>query len=297
MILRSCLVACGLLCAYQLVVGLAGTRRYFHVQSLWQDNLIRCQDYVLRPPPPAVVVGTSLSRGFSGDALGPDFYNLAVTGGNVLTGLDTVLRAGPKPRIVIIETSRLMQDGAEGVEENVFRPGFLQLRPHFASLRERYQPANLGAWVLAELALRPALNVLQVPVQSAVPAGSRRDEKRFPALLALTRESHSHLHDEARLVARCDALRVRIDRLKQLGITAVLLDMPFDSSLADAPAVAQQRRVIDAAFPAASHPWIRPAADHHYATTDGIHLTESELRDYAATIRATVARLPAPPAR
>ncbi len=289
MIKRTLITAALLFIANNLLLAIPAVRSCFTVQSLWQDNIIRYQEYTLAPPPRCVLLGTSLSRGFKTEWLGDACYNLSATGGNVLLGLDVVLRNSAQPKIVLIETTRLMQDGAEGIVENTFRPVFHELRPLLPALRERYQPANLGGWLLGEHALRSTLSLLRIPVQTQTPTESVRDPSRFQQQLALNLQSHQSTHHPARLEIRCQKLQAALAQLRAQGIRPIIFELPLDSAVMNTPAVRQLDQALRIHFPDTRYEWIRPDHSRAHETTDGIHLTSVELKSYAEKIRAVLA--------
>ena len=295
MITRSCLFAIALLICYELYLLTPGAQSRVAVQSFWQDNLIRAQDYVLaKEPPHTVITGTSLSRGLAAEWFGDRCFNLSFIGGNVLTDLNLILRAPRRPEVVLIECNMLMKDETSGVMDNAFRPVQSSLRPLLLFLRERFQPANVAAWLLGDQLLRKILPLAGVPVQTTSHTDSIRDSARFATFLEQTRQAYAETLPADQLAAKIQRMRQAIDSLQKAGVRCYLVEMPMDEAVARAPGLLQIHEALAAAFPSPPYSWIRPGGNRNYETTDGLHLTTTELRAYASWIRARLDHPAAP---
>jgi hypothetical protein len=290
MIKRSLLWGVALFFLYQVFLLIPAAPTRFTVQSLWQDNLVRTQEYLLLDrAPDLVIVGSSLSRGFEPAWFGDRCYNLAATGGNVLSGLEVIRRADHSPKRVLVETNMIMQDEIEGLLENAYRPVIGPLRAHLLPLRERYQPANFGGWLLGDQLLRTALQAAHVPVFLERQIHAVRDPARFPQFLTVQQEARRRMHEPRKLQNKIDRLKSVLNDLKARGVQCMLVEMPFDSSLAELPETKQVSQSLTENFPADRYMWIRPDKAHDYETTDGVHLTENELSAFAAQIKSSLA--------
>lgn len=293
MIRRTLIYAAAFLAAYSLLLAILGTRPWFSVQSHWQDNLVRFQEFAaVSPRPDYVIIGTSLVRGLDAKAIDPASYNLAAIGGNVLTGLEVVAHQPTLPRILFVEmSSMILQDGAEGITDNALRPVFAQLRPWVPMLRERYQPANLLGWAFGDRLLRGALDLGSVPLLSPHPGQAPRDEARFGEELNRAVAERQTLHEAMKLSSRCTGLKRRLDDLIRRGVRIVLLEMPHHPLVMATPRFRQVHDALTSTFPDTGYRWIRPASGHRYDTTDAIHLAAHELVAYQDAIAAEISRV------
>jgi hypothetical protein len=141
MIKKTLLIALGIFLVYNLCLGRRSFRDHFVVQSQWQENITKAQEYLLDDRPhPYVLVGSSLFGRLIEADLGPGFRNIAFSGGSLFTGLELVARKPADTKIVFIETNMILRDTDEAVLSNAFRPVLAPLRTYLPGLRERCQP-------------------------------------------------------------------------------------------------------------------------------------------------------------
>lgn len=293
MIKRTLLYTVGLLLAYSVILEIPTMRHRFAVQSLWQDNLIRFQEFTFQQPRPEhVIVGSSLVRNIDTTAISPTCYNLAASGGNVLSGLKVLSRQSQLPQVVFVEVTMFMNDETEGLADNTVRPVFAQLRPWLPMLRERYQPANffaaaIGAHVIQRmLTFAPSPLAAAAPNEGALPAQTRLAETRAREIAR-----RQTLLDPQTISARATLLQQHIDALIVRGARVVIIDLPHDAQVMDTPRIRQMRDALSAQFPSSTYTWIRPDPTRAYDTTDAIHLTKPELQSYERAMHQQIRKL------
>lgn len=123
-------------------------------ESNYESNLIRLQQSLLGPPPPAALVGSSITgrllpEYFGGTAVS-HVANLGLDGSGPLLGMELLSGHGPLPPVVVVEANLLMVP--EGENDKVLRDaaaGFgFRLAGHAEALRAETRPTSLlYAWL------------------------------------------------------------------------------------------------------------------------------------------------------
>lgn len=289
MILRSFLAAAGLFLLYNVALQSSALRQRAVVQSQWQGNLLKAQEYPLaKLPRRNVIVGSSLAARL---VMEGDFENLAFAGDGPLTGLELMVRDVSAPRVVLIESNLLLREVNQDVIASAYRPGFLKLRPMLPALEDRYQFANLAVGMVGEGMVAKALEGGRRLLRSPQSAGaSAEDAGRLLQMnLAIQREKLGTAPD-ADFVQQCIARMKRaVAELQGRGVRCIFVEMPIDASLGGLLQPALVREQLAAALPELA--WIRPEVGRSYRTVDGVHLPKDEAVAYAAYIRAELLRL------
>lgn len=294
MITRTLLTTLCLFIIYNLCLLIPAVNQRFVVQSQWQENLVKAQEYLVdRNPRPYVLVGSSLMARFSEESFGPNFYNLALKGGSALTGLELIDRKPEKPAVVFVEINMLLRDADQPVLNNAFRPVFSQLRHYVPALREKFQPANLFAGKIGEKIVAIGAKPLQ-RVDSTVSSrnSNTNEDPVFLQLLEIERTRCSQLPESTLLELRSNQLKRYIDRLAQNGVRVVLVEMPIDRRLEDLPLTTSIRDRMHALFPPGQFTWVEPDRGRRYVTTDGMHLAGDSLTSFAQKIASSVTASP-----
>ncbi len=297
MIKAAILWALALLLAYSAVLLVPAVSKRSAVQGHVQENIVRYQDYATASPlPSTVIVGTSLSRRLAPPVEAGTCANLSLSGGNVLTGLDFVGSQPHLPEAVFVETTMITQlGGDEAVLANVNRPVFAMARRHIPALRERFQPANLAAFVLGNDLLRPALSATGLPL--VAPGVSHKVVSRQAWQAARDRavRERSTPFDPPKLDRLCAELRQKIESLQARGVRVTLMELPHDPQVMATTRYRQVSTAVRQALPEAQFAWLPPPRPHDFATTDGIHLTDEELEPIEKEIAHRITALRALP--
>jgi hypothetical protein len=269
---RILAVAAAIVGIYQLVAP-----RFFpgggsgHDQ--WQQNLIKAQRLVYADTTPAViVVGSSkLARvEFAQDA---SIENLALNGGGSLTGLDVILRAGVRPRMVLIEIGdAILREPDEKFLDSVFGVVNRQARRLIPVLRDAYQPG-----VLINGAAQAWASNRTGPQDDAV----RPDLLR--QLLDIQRTSHARLPDSLTMARVVGELGTQVMRLHAAGVAVTFVEPPEHVELWNSPMSVSIRRSLHAAFGDAVA-WFPDQDPVAYRTTDSVHLDRASADRYGAAL-------------
>ncbi len=274
----SCLL---ILFGYDAILGAAYPRLTGRPENQWIANYVAAQKYLYeRPDAQIVIVGSSLSDRLHNDLLPRDVFNLSFGGLSAFDGLNLILRAGTRPRIVLIESNVLKRDSSPYFDDAVMRPALFELRRHLVGLRDGARPASVGVNLLRE-SLRflrhsgdsaPSSATPDVALPSNVPL--QNASALFQQALLIQKHDYEKSLTPASRQRLANELGTDIAALKKRGVAVVFFELPINPQLCDLPLQASLRGLVRAQFPAA--PYIRVADCESVRTSDGVHMTNEE---------------------
>lgn len=257
-----------LICAAGLMIVYAAALQVFHplfgkAPSANLTNRLFVENYLYGASAANLIVGSSLSQRIPDSALGPDFTNLALSGGNALTGLSIMVHSPALPRRVFIEINKV-SDAPDQVllHQTLDEPAFTARR-YIVALRKSYQPLS----VLYGLARGSNREAPQPDLSDAQRAG----------LIASMEEKLSVRIPDTALAARIAQLRVLVEEAHRRGISPIFFEMPIEPSLSQNVQPQQIRIAVRNAFPREC--WLDVALPGGAHTNDGVHL---QMHDAAA---------------
>jgi hypothetical protein len=271
---RIAAVAVTIIAIYQLVAPRlvpGGGRGH----DQWQENLIKAQRVAYgEVQPAAIVVGSSKLARVTFDG---DVYNLALNGGGSLTGLDVILRAGVRPRIVVIEIGdSIVREPDEAFLGALFGTVNHALRRRIPILRDEYQPGVLVNYVAQTWASR----------HSGLQDDAVRPEL-LGQLLDAQRAAHARPADAAVMARVIGELRAAITALRAADIAVVLVEPPEHPDLWTSPMSTGIRELLRAAFTDVA--WFPDPDLAGYQTTDGVHLDRASAERFGTAITTWLA--------
>lgn len=256
-------VAASLVLGYAVLVSAMAPQGRRTAVSAHQGNVLRAESFCYTKGPAGIVlVGTSLMERMEPALSGGDYSLLAFGGGDILTGLELVLRSGRPVREVWIEANLPPVRSDVALMDHLFGVPFGTLRGWFPVLRLGNQPMTL-LWTRAtggRVVSPPD------PPASLEAVGVRRFEVDY-----------STSPDEGRLREGMQRLQVAVETLRRRGVAVRWIRMPIHPSLEGSRWARSVRETFRSAFPAATNPWMEPEAGESYGTTDGIHLRSAEV--------------------
>lgn len=275
-------VALALCAAYALALPPQPAELPDGVLTLSQAHRVAGEDFLLAATPPrAVLVGSSLSAVLPARALRP-LYNLALSGGSALTGLQLAAYAARPPERVFIEANVLERPADRALLDELTQPVLLRLKARCAACRTRNQPLTVALATLSRWRLHPLSDEDQERVDMAARQTLR------PQAFAIQLEGARQPVDPGALDSRMAELGALVERLERLGTRITFVEMPVHPAIA---AQVHQRAVVDAVrrrFPAGRYGWME-FRDRDYGTTDGVHLTYRAGRSVAQALAAASA--------
>ncbi|HEU0162953.1 MAG TPA: hypothetical protein VFQ69_11155 [Rhizomicrobium sp.] len=232
-------------------------------------NRLFVENYVYGTPAPNIIAGSSMSQRMPAGALGPGFTNLALSGGNALTGLAIAIRSPATPRHIFIEINRLSDAADDTLLRQTFDEPAFSLRRYIFALRKSYQPLSVLYGVLR---------------------GSEREapepdltESQRAGLIADTAAKLQRPIPNDALARHMDELRALITQAEERGIRPVFFEMPIEPVLSQSAQLVQLRAAVRTASPRACHLNIMIPGGAH--TNDGIHLQIRDAREAAHAFR------------
>jgi len=262
-------VTAAIIAIYQLVIPrLVPDGGRGHDQ--WQENLIKAQRLIYHHvTPTTIVVGSSeLAR----LTLPGDVYNLSLSGGSALTGLEVVLRSDVQPRRVVVEISEaILRDPDAAFLDSLFGVINHPLRGAVPVLQDAYQPGVLINHVAQTWA-----------TAHAVVADDHVRPELYQKLVAAQVEAHATAPDVLTLEHIVVGLRRAVDALHARGVEVVFVAPP------QAPEVCASREstaIRDAMHRSFSDVrWVPDPDCASYQTTDGVHLDRASADRFAAVL-------------
>lgn len=226
----------------------------------------------------SVMVGSSLTyvistEAMGGDYLGPNIYNLGLSGRNAATGIDIILRKPQKPHRVFVEIN-LMNAESEQFAQGLFAEPWLSVRTIAPAFRAQYRPIDLMI-AYTRNAIR-SVRHSELIDQTYTPDPAR------PPLPPIFTDVGL-----AEAVANLNRLVLLVDELRALGIDVILVMFPFDESVERTPRALKLREMVHDRFPPETYDWLAISQSSIYRTSDGIHLNVSSARRMAVLLRQT----------
>jgi hypothetical protein len=270
-------VAALIVAGYQLVVPRVipdGGRGH----DQWQENLIKAQRLIYRHVSPTTIVVGSSKLARVQFAPATNVYNLALNGGGSLTGLEIILRADVRPRVVVVEIGdSIVRDVDSAFLGSLFSPVNRRLRGWLPVLQDAYQPG-----VLINHAAQSWAN------SRALAQDDRVRPELLRQLVAAQAESHASPPDPFTMGRVTRALQGSIDALRARGIAVVFVEPPEDAELWSSPASTSIRRALHQAFPSGVT-WYPDPDLATYHTTDAVHLDRSSADRLGAALTSWLA--------
>jgi hypothetical protein len=274
MIKKSILTALLLLTAYHFLFPYI-PRRYFQLSGQQRENYFRAQRYVHELSPETnLIFGSSMSLRLNEQALGPNYFKLAFGGGNILTGLEISRMKGAHPRLILIEVNELGGDMDLELLHDLFSPWLTALRKYSPIFKEEGRPANFVNGILEAFVRHSCRWGARWSGRDKTDSVSGVNPELFSQLMRMYKEYFATappgLSDKAKKLGNY------VDALTGKGSLCVFYEMPIDSSLANLQSPRAVREALAARFPKTRYHWLAFDQSHHYETSDGIHLTQTE---------------------
>ncbi len=226
----------------------------------------------------AVLVGSSiafiLSKEFMRtDDLGPNIYNLGLSGGHAATGLDIIIRKREWPRRVFVEMNVMDRGYDLEFARRRFSEPWRTVRTIVPAMRLEYRPFDLAIVALWKL-LRGA-------------RGSEiTTERAFtPNPTHSTDEQQIDGSYRAQIDASLKTIQEQIAVLRDHDVRIVLVRFPAHPAIEADPRTRYLWQKIYDAFPPKQYEWLEPGKDESFEIPDGIHLSIPSARRFAAILR------------
>ena len=242
------------------------------VQNQWQNNFVVSQRFIYRYSNiPKIIIGSSLSARIDKDVLPADVYNLAFSGGSVLTGLELLVKSRATPKIILIETNVILNDKDEEMINRLFAPIIWKIKKIIPSLQVEYQPLNIILSFLYKTGKSTKSEQLKRKI----------DQKTYTRMLALYKKKYSKIPEAGMIKKNISDVKRLVSIMIQRGTRVIFFEMPIASQLSDSKLSRFVRKTLKSNFNGQKYTFIKSQDLAKYRTTDGIHLTYKSMLLYA----------------
>lgn len=231
------------------------------VQGEAHENAIVAERYLLAADKKrTVIVGSSVATGLPPEGFRPDdVATLFMPGNGAMTGIETILRSGARPQVVLVEVDFADRGVDEELISHLFDPAAIALRRAMPMFQDENNLLNL--LVKASISHHPHNTVADRP-QVSVAEWRNVIRSRIDYYVA----GFGHPYNLNQTLLR--RLKTQVEELEARGTRVVFFFDPLDQEIAAAPEIREWRQAVQSAFP--DHQFI-PAADRPLHLMDGIH--------------------------
>lgn len=278
MIKKSLVAALIFLILHALIVNFT---RIGNSQHIWQDNINKAQRYIYsKDTLMNVIVGSSLSNRLIMDSL-PGLYNLSLQGQNVYDGLAIIFRKEQLPKTIYLEMNIVLGKENKTFTSSLFSPILYNLRKHFPSLRDEYQPVGqLGRVMMNSVSkIKPDSKLLKSPPVN---------EEVFEKIINLKSGEYSNVPEEEILENRRAILKEYVLALEKRGTEVIFFEMPVNEKLAKLPVPCKIRELFNSTFSPEKYKYIPLPDCKDYRTRDGEHLSPEEALLYTCYFKSKI---------
>ena len=250
-------------CLFSVYLEIGPRPQLVKAQSQWAQNryVIECF-FRNKSNPKVILVGSSLSKRL--DISSPDqcLYDLALSGGSVLTGLKTVVESQQRPHAVFVEINVPQRP----LDLELISDARNYLRRLSPILYTENNPVNLLTSFLFQL----GGGATELAVQKKV----------FENALALNARDSQILIPDTLLHKNILEITTYTKILKSRGVPVVFFEMPIHPSLENNQRPLQVRNSFQrSSFPSSLFlDWKTLASGAQIHTSDGIHLLRDEAK-------------------
>jgi hypothetical protein len=249
-------------------------------QHLWQDNLIKAQEYLYQNKrADGVIVGSSLSARLDQAVLPQYTLNLAMGGLSIYDGIKVVLQKPSLPKYVCIETNLITRSASADFEKSLLSMVMHPLRSWWPILREKNQPIGILTGYILSKVSKPK----STKVKSSKSDADKADTDRvFAQMLEHAKSERQQPPDQELINKRIKELKEMVGELSVRGVKVYFYEMPVSQELCDYPYPRRIREMMDMHFPSSEYRYLPLPDCSRYNTTDGVHLDQKSATEYTA---------------
>ena len=270
-LVKSLAVFLGIFVLYSSIIQFSGIPGGKGLNQ-WQENTIRLQNYVFSTVPyRCVITGSSMSARISQELLSTEDYNLSLSGGSALSGLEIITRTEKKPRCVLVEANPTLLRGVNEEEiDNIFHPVFYPFKKAIPALRDAYQPITLIGGLIKKSqknSKKPDFRVVDFMEHIQF---EKKEEKKLPSPEKL----ETTLNELSRLVQQLEAQGVRV----------YFFDTKRHSETQTGPKTRMIQESITKRLDPNLQKWLNLESFETFETEDGVHLNTSSAEKFTRLI-------------
>lgn len=272
-----------------------------------QQNVMQAEQYLYDiEPPSTIIVGSSI--GARVKKLPEGWFNLCLSGGNPILGLEIILVRGERVDVVLVETNILTRKVDEQLLDRLLSEPGHSIRRELASLRETHRPAHqpfrivFAAMEAYKRGKNPKYAEQRERAESLEPLNKLLNRKDRPpvgeaAHARLVRDRLAFLatpmtpEQVARTRDRIDRLRSACERLRAQGTRVVFFNCPEYPGAFKQARKTQMMQLLHEELPPSEWTYIAMPDADDFVTTDGMHLTDLSADIYTHYLLEQVGRL------
>lgn len=293
MIKKSFIVFLVCMVVYSIFVSYAtkGENKWFGAQNMWQENIIRMQDYVYSDAVyPNVLLGTSLTMNVAISQQDLEVFNLAAGGGDPFIGLEIIKRSGRFPKRIFVESNFVLTKKVhdETYLGTLYRPGLYELRKWVPALKEQFQPVNL----VGQGMLNAIKKIVEKDKTGKAELKNKPGAARPKATAAHPKYNMSDFPaDRIAIEKNILLLKEYVGYFKRKNVEIVFFEMPRDCNVQSNYLLVYSRNTIHSFAQENGLKEIPLPSCADYSSYDGLHLDESSLLKYTDFFLVHVKRI------
>ncbi|MBD2305779.1 hypothetical protein H6G17_09675 [Chroococcidiopsis sp. FACHB-1243] len=257
----------------------------------WQANIIKAEKYIYnQSSTPIVLVGSSLANNLPIKYFSNRATNLGMSGGSTQTGLEIVRRKDIKPRLLLVELNDTIGRKLDTKLVNpLFHPLTSFIKIHFPMFRQEYRPTSvLMQYLENEYKQRNARDVERQDEQQVINSDFR---KKMIEQLVEDRNIELDIQQKQLIIKEAEFIKNQIADIQKEAVRVILFDIPGEPVVDNTTKQKQIRELLKSLFPKNSFEWLPELPAGKWITSDGIHLVQSNAKEYVSQLDRIINKL------
>ncbi len=257
----------------------------------WQANITKAEKYIYSENSNSSIVlaGSSLTNNLPTKYFSSQVANLGMSGGSAQTGLEIVRRKQTKPRLLLVELNDTIGRKLDNKLVNpLFHPLTSFLKLYLPMFRQEYRPTSV------------LIQYLENEYKQKNRMDDRQDEKqvvnsdfRLKMIKRLVENRNAELDTQQKqlILEQAEFIKAQITDLQKDVVRVILFDIPGEPVVDNTIKQKQIRELIKTLFPKSSFEWLPELPSRKWVTSDGIHLVQSNAREYVFQLEKVIDKL------
>jgi len=258
----------------------------------WQANIIKAEKYVYskNSNSPIVLVGSSLTNNLPTKYFSSQVANLGMSGGSAQTGLEIVRRKQTKPSLLLVELNDTIGRKLDNKLVNpLFHPLTSFLKLHLPMFRQEYRPTSVLIQYLENNYKQK--NRMKVNPQDEKQVVDSDFRKKMIKQLVEDRNTELDAQQKQLIIKQAEFIKDQITDIQKEAVRVILFDIPGEPVVDNTIKQKQIRELLKSTFPKTSFEWLPELPKRKWVTSDGIHLVQSNAREYVFEVEKIIAQL------
>jgi hypothetical protein len=299
MIVRSILVFLLLMLTYESAIRLLQPSLESRFTQ-WQNNVTRAQKIVYAEDiiEKTWIAGTSLSNRLDMNML-TGIRNFSFGGLSLFEAFKIMKELDVHPDTILVEINVIDRLESKEFQDAILQPILFKTRKHLHGMRQNAQPIGLAVrysyWLVNKLFVNKEVGKLIVSNQinsctlSWKLNNNSPEKDRLNKAIESKHAEYSEKVDVEHLDNQLLKLKLDIVAFEALGIKIIFFEIPVHHSLLSLQKPSQIRNAFRTTFPESEYTYL-PTDRRPYQTTDGVHLSEVEGRQYSIYLTSELKR-------